>query len=154
MGISSDGILVFGYNLGGDESGWEIEQAGEDGEWEPEWVDEDGDVIDGAEKRLLTAAGFTETDWQADGYHERRREAQARVGVELESYCSGDYPMYLLAAHRITVYRGDVKTIDFAALEAQRVSEDWAGKLRRAVEALGITPKQAEPAWLLASYMG
>jgi hypothetical protein len=153
MGVSSDGILVFGYNLGGDEGGWQIEEADEYGEFELEWVDEDGDFSEGAEAKLLAVAGFTETDWKVPGYFDRKREAQARVAVALESYCSGDYPMWLLAAHKV-VARGDVKVVDFAALEALRAGQDWEGKLRAALAVLGITPKQDSPKWLLASYMG
>ena len=154
MSTSTDGILVYGYNLGGDDSGWEVTEADEDGEFEPEWADEDGDLITGAEEKLLAAAGFTETDYRADGYYDRKRDAEARVGVEMESYCSGDYPMWLLAAHKVVVSRGDVKEIDFAALEAQRVAEDWDAKLQAALAVLGITPKQDAPKWLLASYWG
>lgn len=155
MGVSTDGILVYGYNLGGDEGGWEVAEAGEYGEWEPTWLDEeDPDTVGDAERVLLASVGFTEDDWRVDGYFDRKKEAEGRLGVELESYCSGDYPMYLLAAHKIVVKRGYVKTVDFAELDRLRVEQDWDGKLQQALAALGVTPKQTEPAWLLASYWG
>lgn len=157
MGKSTNGILAYGYNLGGDEGGWQIIEAGEYGDWEPPWFpddDEDNDFMSAAMRVLRASAGFTETDWRADGFYEREREADARLGVELESYCSGDYPRWLLAAHVITVYRGSVKEIDFADLERQRTEGDWDGKLAAAIQALGITPKQDRPKWLLVSYWG
>lgn len=155
MGVSTDGILAYGFNLGGDEGGWEIAEVDEYGEWTPDWYDEEEeDLVSDAETHLLRAAGFTETDYKAEGYYDRKREAGARVGVELVSYCSGEFPMYVLAAHHITAYRGDVKEIDFAALDQKRVDEGWDEKLRAACEALGVTPKQERPKWMLVSYWG
>lgn len=156
MGQSTNAILAYGYNVGGGESEWNIEEADEDGDWTPPWVDPDdeNDLITAAETTLLAAAGFTETDWRADGYYERKEAAEAQVGVEFESHCSGDYPMWLLVAHTTTVYRGDVKEIDFAALEATRIEQDWDAKLRNAADVLGMTPKQESPRWMLVSYWG
>lgn len=62
--------------------------------------------------------------------------------------------MYVLAAHAVTAYRGDAQEIDFVALEQQRVAEDWDGKLMRACEVLGVTPRQEQPKWLLVSFWG
>ncbi len=154
MGQSTNGMLGYGYDLGGDEGGWKVAEAGEYGEWMPSWSTEDGDVREDAERRLLASVGFTETDWRAEGYYDRKRAASSRLGVEMEAYCSGDYPMWLLAAAVITVYRGDCKVVDFAALEAQRVDDEWDAKLAAAVEALGIEPTQDGPRWLLVSYWG
>jgi len=157
MGTSTNGILAYGYNLGGDEGGWQIAEAGEYGDWEPPWFpdeDEDNDFMSAAMRVLRASVGFTETDWRADGYFDRQRDADARIGVELESYCSGDYPMWLLAAQVITVYRGDVQHIDFPSLLAAQVEGGWDTKLAAAVAALGITPKQERPGWMLVSYWG
>ena len=72
----------------------------------------------------------------------------------MDSHCSGDYPIYYLAAHQITAYRGDAKEIDLTQLEALGVEQGWDGKLRAAGDALGVTPKQAGPKGLLVSYWG
>lgn len=165
MGVTTNGILAYGYNLGGDDSGWEIEQAGEFGDWEPPWPnhdptadpdaqdeDEDRDLPEDARSALLTAAGFTETDREAQGYWDRHRDAEQRVGVELITYASPQYPLYVLAAHSITAHRGYFETIDFPALELQRVAEGWDTKLVSALDVLGMTPRQQSPAWLLLSY--
>jgi hypothetical protein len=152
MGVSTNGILAYGYALGGPEDGWAIAEAGEYGEWTPEWADDD--LVGDAERHLLVSVGFTEDDWRADGYHDRRKAAQARVGVELEMYCSIDYPMYALVAHATTVYQGDAKKIDLAALERQRDEEGWDSRLRAALDALGMTPEQQAPGWLLLSFTG
>lgn len=158
MGVSTDGILAYGYDLGGGEDEWHIAEVAEYEPWHPAWLeaDEDGDYdyVDAVEKRLLASIGFTETDWEAEGYFDRMKAAKERVGVELVIYCSFEYPIYLLAAHRVTVARGYVQEIDWAALDAMRVEQDWDDKLRAALAKLGITPTQPEPRWLLVSLMG
>lgn len=155
MGTSTNAILVYGYDLGSDEE-WRVEGAGEYGELPPlEWYDEDSedDFAEQAQNRLLAVlAGFTETDWQADGYYDRQREAEQRLGVEFAYYCSGEYPMYILAAKVITVHRGDIKVVDPPSLVQDPLKSDWNDKLNVAVAALGLTPKQQRPEWLLCSY--
>lgn len=159
MGQSTNAMLMYGYHLGGPDGGWEIQQADEFGGLDVNqipWLrlDDESDFITQAEQKLLESVGFTETDWQADGYFDRERAAEARLGVTFESHCSGDYPMWVLAAAEMTAYRGDARIVDLAALAQQVADEGWDDKLAAAVEALGITPKQAKPAWLLCSYWG
>lgn len=159
MGQSTNAMLVYGYHLGGGDSDWLVQDAGEYGELpELDWYNPDGagdDLITAAEKRLLAQlADFTETDWQVDGYFDRERAARARLGVEFESHCSGEYPMYLLVAKRITAYRGDAKEIDFPALAAEVEAAGADAKLRAALDALGLQPTQERAQWLLCSYWG
>jgi hypothetical protein len=93
-------------------------------------------------------APAVEYNWECDD------PAEEHYGISLTSYCSGDYPMYILATHEITVYRGDVEHIDMAALTEQARTEQWDAKLQRALDVIGIHPTQARPCWLLASYWG
>lgn len=158
MGQSTNAMLVYGYHLGGGD-GWELQGLGEYGElpaldwYDPE--DAEGDDFQSAAERKLLAeiAGFTER-WSpdVDGYWDREREAKARVGVEFDTHCSGEYPMFLLATKVITVYRGSVKEIDPATDLA--VEPDWDTKLRAALDALGINPTQEQACWTLCSYWG
>lgn len=158
MGQSTNAMLVYGYHLGGDESGWEIEGVGEYGElpdlpWYDPWND---DFQGAAERHLLAAiAGFTET-WTPDneGYFDRERAAEARIGARFAHHCSADYPMYLLVTKEITAYRGDAVPVDFAELAAEVTHMDADAKLRAALGALGITPKQQRAQWLLCSWWG
>lgn len=149
---TSDGILAYGYNLGGPEE-WLVREVGDNGEVTAEWWDDD-DVTEAAITALRTAAGFTETDWEADGYFDRRNAADARIGVVIDTHCSGEYPEYLLAAHVTTAARGYPETLDLAELQAQAVTDGWDDKLRAALEVLGLTPTQEKPGWILASYWG
>lgn len=136
MGTSTNGILAYGFNLGGAEEGWKIEEAGKYGdEWVPEWARDDDDetgedsIVEGAEQGLRAAG----------------------LSVEFEMHCSGDYPMYVLSAQAVTAFRGHPKVIDFGELETLRTAEEWDERLRRACAVLGIKPIQEQPQWLLVS---
>jgi hypothetical protein len=159
MGTSTNAMLMYGYHLGGDEGGWEMEGAGEYGGLPAvPWYDpdaEDGDIVELMMHHLLAEiAGFTETDWKADGYFDRKRVAEQQVGVTIESHCSGEFPMWVLCAKAITAYRGDVHVVDPPWLISEPVKRDWTEKLNAAIEALGIRPTQQRPEWLLCSYWG
>ena len=158
MGQSTDGILAYGYDLGGEDE-WKVREAGEYGELAVDWLpdpetEEDYDVLDLLTTRLLAASGFTETDWEAEGYYRRKDAAEKALGVEIETCCSDDYTLYLLAAKVITVHRGDAKVIGMAALSDPALLAGYDAKLASAVAALGITPLQEKPAWLLSSWLG
>lgn len=160
MGQSTDAMLVYGYHLGGADIGWLLEDLGEyEGLPALDWYDPDDENSDGlqesAERHLLAQlAGFTETDWQADGYFTRQREAKGRLGVGFDTHCSGDYPGYLLIAKGITAHQGDVHEIDFPSLAAETKAAHADAKLRAALDALGFRPTQERAQWLLCSYWG
>lgn len=151
MGRTASGLLVYGYDLGGPEDGWKIAEADECGDWEPEWSTED-DVIDAAGRRLRASVGFEETDRQADGYWERAREADVRTGVEFG--CVGPDESWVLCAFRVDADGSETVPLDFVELAARAEREGWDARLARAVVALGITPTQERPQWLLASAYG
>lgn len=156
MGTSTNAMLVYGYDLGSDDE-WKLEGAGEYGEYDfnaHDWYGEDEGFEESVEVKLLAAHGFTETDWQVDGYYQRQRAAKAAMGVEVVAHCSGDYPMHVLAARRITASRGECKAVDFDALNREAAEGGYDEKLRAALAALGLTPKQERARWLLCSYWG
>lgn len=155
MGQATDAILAYGYDLGGD--GWKLEGLGEYGELPPlDWWDDEDDFATAAERHLLTqVAGFTET-WadRREGYFDRERAAKARLGVTIDTYCSGSCPMYILAAYVATVKRGDCEVIYPAGMSQRPAEEGWDAKLTAALDALGIRPTQERAQWLLCSYWG
>lgn len=158
MGMSTSGILAYGFDLGGPEK-WEVREAGEYGELPPlDWYNEDDEnsyFIEAAERRLLASIGFTETWHQGnEGYFRREREARAQLGVAFETYCSGDYPMHLLTTKVITAYGGDAHQIDVAEQAQAPAAGGWDAKLTQALRVLGLTPVQERARWLLCSYWG
>lgn len=153
MGASTDAILAYGYDLGCDDL-WHVTGLDEDGDWRPSWLGEDEELPAGIERTLLASVGFDETDWRAPDFYSRKWEAEGRLGVKLVRHCCDEYPMYVLAAHQINAARGDVEALDLAELDAQRVERAWDDKLAAALSALGITPTQVAPSWLLVSWWG
>jgi hypothetical protein len=155
MGQSTDAILAYGYDLGGAE-GWNLQGLGEYGEmpalgwYDPE--NDDAGFEEAAMDTMLASVGFTETDWRADGYRDRKAAAQQRIGVELVSHCSSEYPMYVLAAKSTTAWRGSPKLFDPAELGT--VPAEWDDKLRAALAVLGLTPTQERARWVLCSDWG
>lgn len=136
MGTSTDAILAYGYNLGGDD-GWELRDADQYGEINLDWYDPDDDDTDFATEAM-----------------KRLRAASADAGIKVEMHQHHEFKQWLLAAHVITANRGDVVTLQLPELAALVAAGGFDGRLARAVEALGVTPLQAKPEWLLVSYWG
>jgi hypothetical protein len=156
VSISSDGLLIYGYDLGAEE------------EWEdlPEWFkglpdapDYDG-FVDAALEYLMKQSGlFTETDWEAEGYWQRKHAAELEMGIDIAYHCSYEYPMYILAIkakqgeHR--AYRGSPIYIEADTLNIPpAIKDEWDAKLRWAVDTLGIKTVIKEPSWILTSILG
>lgn len=160
MGVSTDALLVYGFNLGGieDAEGWQIREVDEDGDPTASWYTtpedaEEVDFIEQAEIRLLVAHGLTGR-WSDDDYHERKREAQQHCGVTFERHCSDSCTMYLMVAMDWTANRGYPVKIEPAHLADPELLYHCRGNLARALDILGITPTQDEPGWILASWKG
>jgi hypothetical protein len=156
VSTSTNAMLVYGYQLVGGVGEWLVEQADEDGcvslPWLPDDDEEDYDLAELAMDQLMADAGFTETDFTAAGYYDRKKLAEERVGVKLAAHCSGEFPMWVLAAKVRTARRGNPQSLDLAELARQPALHGWDDKLRHACEVLTITPVQKSPCWLLCSW--
>lgn len=167
MGQSTDALLVYGYDLGNEDE-WHVPELvvdyDEEGDDEEEG-DEDEGLAERVIAKLLVAAGFVEPDPEPGArrgteaydrhfqWYLRRGAAEDALPVKIETHCSVEYPMYLLAAYVLTARRGYPEFPDFAALESQRVAEDWDGKLAAAATTLGWT-LDGPPRWILCSDWG
>jgi hypothetical protein len=155
VSTSTDGILAYGYDLGGDE-GIKVVEGGKYGDIDeldiPE-VDDEHEYYGGLADRLLLKLyrAIPDAPPVEYGWHNL---TQAHYGVTLAHHCSADYADWILATVDFSASRGRPETIPIAELEARRVAEDWDGKLAHALSVLGLTPTQEKPAWLLASYWG
>ena len=165
MGRTIKASLAYGYCLGGGDGGWEFQEVYSDDEYEIgygpklDWYDDEDEDGDGfqeqATTRLLASAGFTETDWQAEGYYERRWGAEKELGVQFErtGYEGGDLLLIVKQEGEFDAYCGNAEEIDPAMLTAVGNAEADA-RLAAALQTLGITPNQPKPAWLLTCYYG
>lgn len=127
MGISSDGILYFGFEVGGEEE-------------PPEWMDGHEEFAD----FLIAKAGLPE-----DSPYEVRKRIEDECPVELQMHCSFDYPMYILgvrgAEHR--AHRGFVVEIDDLTVPQEKIDAAKAWCEANKIE-------WEEPGWLLCSMYG
>lgn len=166
MGMSSSGILAYGYDLGGPENGWNFPDL-DYGEWLPPGISEDDvdfEFDEWAEPKLLASAGFDEDD-ESNGWAERRKAARQRIGVEVIHSGSYDYFRAYLVTWHDDGYGFDPKTIDFAELNRQRIEEDWDGKLANAAKVLELPTIMVpdrdykptlvqRPHWILTAFYG
>lgn len=159
MGMTIQAEMHYGYNLGDTDrgTGWEFAEVTDEDAGTPAlpWWDENGDSFgEQAMTQLLAAAGFTETDWRADGYYQRRREAEDRLGVEFENTgYEGARTLLVAKGTERTAYTSEATEIDPAAMTAT-ATEAMDAALAEALRVLGITPSQPKPMWLLTCYYG
>lgn len=167
MGMSTSGILAYGYVIGdstppmtglADEEDWRPADFAVDEDSE-EWYD--FDYRDWAVRKLLAAAGHPAAK---DDYVDPE-DSKKYWGVWFESEGWGEDPHYMLVAFEETAYDHPAD-LDFAELERRRVEEDWDGKLAAVLEILGIegltypqdiykdVKREQSPRWLLTSYYG
>lgn len=122
MGQSTNGQLCYGIVFEEDqEFPWNAEPF--DGDEEDWWMVETGWEYDGEEPFTQQGdykPGFSRDDPRVQAYFAHRREWKRvhPLPVQLVDYCSGDYPMWIIAVPSSikTAYRGDPQEIDVAAL--------------------------------------
>lgn len=131
MGVSSDGLLLFGFSVGDDDK-------------PPDWLfdpeDEDADALEFDD----FVCGIS--DLPADAPYEARKAFIDACPAELVLYCSYDYPMYVLTVRGTTkrAYRGDLNEVGDLTVEPERIAafKAWC-------ETNDIPYE--EPKWFLAS---
>jgi len=164
MGVSTDGQISFGILFEeGYEFPWDCEAH--DGDVEDWWIykvcgyknpielyDGKGEYINGREP----------SKEESDLYYDTKRkffEAHP-IPVELVNYCSGDYPMYMVALPNscMSNSRGDPKEID---LQKLTVTEEDKAKLIEFCEKHCKPSEDSccefpemKPKWYLSSYWG
>lgn len=153
MGVSTNGLLAYGYDLGGPEQwfleGLEYDELEGAVPWWPERANDDEederDFVDTVLMELCPVFGFERPRW---GW-----EVSEKLPVQVATHCSLDYPMYLLVANSTirTSRRGSAKVLNF---ESMMIQDEWNENLQKALDALGIKPKQPAPGWILASLWG
>jgi hypothetical protein len=157
VGSSSDGRLIYGYDLDGES--WAIEETGEYGELALDWYDNDDEdspsFTDACLMRLLASIGITENPHPGK-YFDTEKLVKEHFGVEFIGFGDAVYGPGACALGTVDIWASGYSTaiVDLADLAAAPEREGWDAKLQHACEVLGITPKQAKPAWILTSSYG
>lgn len=147
MGVSTDAILAFGFDLGDDEDRsiaevFNAPEGDDDGFDFDEWVGQKAGAI-----YPEGHAGIDSPEYVA--YSTKKREAVDSCPVELITHCSYDYPMYFLAIRgtEVRAWRGEPKPIHI-----ERPAQAKIDAMKLFCEQNGV--EWQEPAWHIFSLWG
>lgn len=149
MSTSTDAILFYGYAFEEeDHAPWPSDRGAD--------VDDD-DEEEGWEDRWARLNGIEQPEGEYDqkkygAYLDKRFKLTKACGVEIDTHCSGDVPMYLVAVvgSKLVASRGYPEKVPELAVGA-----DWDEKLHAFMEKMSIKrPRGQKPAWRLVSYWG
>jgi hypothetical protein len=149
MGVSTDAILAFGFDLGDAE---DMSLAERFGAAERDEDEEDFDFDDWIARQAgaIYPAGHSGIDSpEYRAYSEKRDAAIAACPVEVITHCSYDYPMHFLALRGTErkAWRGHPVKVETPAPDASRLAA-----MRAFCEQHGI--EWQEPAWHIFSLWG
>lgn len=150
-------VLAYGYDLGNSDRA-AIEEIDEYGTINLPWLrrDEDGwaieDLPTACNRKLYDAIpGRDKGEHQEDSW-DQAEHVKNYYGVKILEHgwlAEGDTASYaLIASHKITL-GGDADPVDLRERLKLQEDKDFDGRLRKALDVLGLTPKQAKPSWLL-----
>jgi hypothetical protein len=148
MGVSTDAILAFGFDLGDEEDkslaarfGVEEPDDGESFDFE-DWLGEQAGAVYPAGH-----SGIDSPEYRA--YSEKRNAAIDACPVEVVMHCSYDYPMHFLALRgtKQRAWRGSPK-----AVATEGPAPEQIAAMRQFCEQHGI--EWQEPAWHIFSMWG
>lgn len=115
------------------------------------------------EHRLFGDPDYDEDEDEFDREWTASESGKEEFGVEINSHCSGDYPIPLIhiSESMTRAWRGDPKEVDVAAIATAPLDE-WNARLAAFVEKHGISlestdkydPAPKGPGWFIASYWG
>lgn len=168
MGVSTNGMLVYGY-IWGDDVDLLSPDGDEDGE-DRDWVEviakrrglvspwatfpPEIEALPYPKSDTATKAWIEENRAAIDAYHAAKKAIEVEYGVEIDSHGSDRWtvPIVKVAGVGHTAHRGSPVKLDPSALT---VDPTWDEKLARFCADLGIDTTEAEgPGWFLASWWG
>nr|WP_221374528.1 hypothetical protein [Actinoplanes polyasparticus] len=155
MGMSPDAHLAYGYDLGTDEDP-RFAEKGEYDQPDLPWFDSEAEDDDEGEKGFVEQL-FNHLYAQIDNPEpaeydfERQTIAEKHYGIRIKYSGHGDYAGHILIAdgsHR-SVEWSETMVLDPADLANDPLAGSWDDKLHTVIRALGITPTQDGPRWLV-----
>lgn len=145
MSTSIDALLAFGYDLGGDDSGWKLRDA-EPGmilaDFNLSWYDEN-QSDDVSIPELIT---LELQEWQI-----------GQTFITAQEYVSYDYPRTaVVITSSVITYRHGAAACNVSPklLESDDHLDAWNAQLKLALDHLGLKPAQPRAEWLLMSFWG
>lgn len=142
MGVSSTGLLVYGYDLGGVDGRWEVREADDYGAWRPAWLTDD--------QIMALDNGSLDV---AEALTNRLRACGAR-GVEVLAYGHYRSPGYMLSLECIKAYQGTTKPVHGLVNSKLETPPLAIARMGAALKALQVSPVQDGACWLLTVLYG
>lgn len=132
MGMDPEAHLMYGYHLGGPESGWKIQGVDRFEALETSWYAEGDDFYEAIELKLLEMVGFADTyEASPTTYYKTKGAAEKLLKVKIR-------------------FTGAESGMDYT-LYAPVIPDDADQHLAEAIAYLGITPTQPAPSWVLGA---
>jgi hypothetical protein len=141
--------LVYGVRLGG-EGQWEFDEVDEDGEPTVDWLDAD-DFEEQVTTQVVTAPGLGHATDDESNDHQPTWAAHEGVGLTVVTCSDADEVTYTLATYELSLFAGDLLTLNLTDLEQLPALHDWDRVLGEALQVLGLTPHQPQPNWILCA---
>jgi len=143
MGMSSDGVLAFGWDLGspGDYGNYGDEKF----QWASSLMEKIEESDDFDDIAMSYVPGWdVDEDWRNPGYFERAKAAKALRYFEIISYNHCDYPRYILTlpGKNWVVCTGDTKDVTEVMSYSTEELVELRVKLQNAAELLGLEPPE------------
>lgn len=155
MGMNLDAYLAYGYDLGTDEDP-RFAETSEDGEITVPWFNDDaedayGDSLGFVEQLFNRLYTTIDNPPPADSDCRRQTIAEKHYGIEIEGSGGIEYPGHILIVKgsASSVKWSDAMVLDVAEMAARPTRDGWDSKLQAVIAALGVTPIQDGPKWLV-----
>ena len=158
MGVSTDGILYFGFDFyDADDAPEDHWNPGEE-DWEERYAEAHGCVDDsglfnehGEYAFAKDSPEFLAARAKRDKYYDKKRAILNACPCKIDDHCSNEYPIYFvtLKAKSAKAWRG--KHVEITP-ELLTVTENEVNQLKEFCKDMGI--EWQEPKWYLASYWG
>lgn len=144
MGNSIEGILAYGFDLGGAGT-WHLQGVREYDPWRPSWI-YPGDQ-----------AGVDDETYDYQSKMTERLAAHDLDSLEVVTY--GDLTVedgmgYILAAWSMQTRGASTASPHLADVQARRLIERWDDQLMQALKVLDIRPWQPQPLTILSQSYG
>lgn len=143
MGVSTDAILAFGFDLGEELPESLVGEDGDSGGFEfEEWLKTKAGIVYPEGHAGIKSPAYT-------AYYEAGKALVEACPVDLITHCSYDYPMYFLAVRgtEVKAWRGHPKTVTTGPIKQSQLNA-----MRKFCDDNGI-PWQ-EPQWHIFSLWG
>ncbi len=165
MGQSTNAYLYYGIALNEEAGDIEWPESWKDDDWEDEYLRRTGmperpafmawtEEGDYGPYHVQDEDRTPEQEAECSAWYEERWQRLNDCPVEIDTHCSGDYPMYFITpCESVTrAFRGYPKT--FHILPTRQA--EWGAQLREFIDLMDLQIEEGEatPMWTLASYMG